>query len=140
MKGYLVDTNVLSELRRPKRSPAVVEWFSSVHAEDLFLSVLTLGELRRGIESLRNTDPTAANALERWLTGICEDFSEKILPVDATVAQHWGRLSMRQPLPSIEGLLAATAAVHDLTIVTRNTADFERSGVAILNPFALSGA
>ena len=140
MKGYLVDTNVLSELRRPKRSPAVVEWFSSVHAEDLFLSVLSLGELRRGIESLRNTDPTAANALERWFTGICEDFSEKILPVDAAVALHWGALSIRQPLPSIDGLLAATAAVHDLTIVTRNTADFERSGVALLNPFAFSGA
>ena len=135
MKGYLVDTNVLSELRRPKRSPAVVEWFSSVPADDLFLSVLTLGELRRGIESLRNNDPTAANALERWFNGICDDFSEKILPVDAAVAQHWGRLSIRQPLPSIDGLLAATAAVHDLTIVTRNTSDFERSGVALFNPF-----
>ena len=137
MKGYLVDTNVLSELRRPKRSPAVVKWFSSVPADDLFLSVLTLGELRRGIESLRNNDPTAANALERWFNGICEDFSEKILTVDAAVAEEWGKLSIRQPLPSIDGLLAATAAVHDLTIATRNTADFERSGVELLNPFEI---
>lgn len=135
MKGYLVDTHVLSELRRPKRSPAVLEWFSSVPADDLFLSVLTLSELRRGIESLRNNDPTAANALERWFNGMCDDFSEKILPVDAAVAEQWGRLSIRQPIPSIDGLLAATAALHDLTIVTRNTSDFERSGVALFNPF-----
>lgn len=138
MKGYLVDTNVLSELRRPKRSPAVVAWFSSVPADDLFLSVLTLGELRHGIESLRLKDPTAANALERWFDGICADFSDKILPVDAAVAEQWGRLSIRQPLPSIDGLLAATAAAHDLTIVTRNIADFDRSGVALLNPFDFS--
>lgn len=138
MKGYLVDTNVLSELRRPKRSPAVVAWFSSVSADDLFLSALTLGELRQGIESLRRKDLTAANSLERWFNGICADFSEKILPVDAAVAEQWGRLSVQQPLPSIDGLLAATAAVHDLTIVTRNVADFDRSGVPLLNPFEFS--
>ncbi len=138
MKGYLVDTNVLSELRRPKRSPAVVAWFSSVPAHDLFLSVLTLGELRRGIESLRHKDPAAANALERWHNGIRADFSETILPVDAAVAEQWGRLAIRKPLPSIDGLLAATAAVHDLTIVTRNIADFDRTGVALLNPFDFS--
>ena len=110
-------------------------WFGSVAVDDLFLSVLTLGELRRGIELLRRKDPTAANALERWFNGICDDFSEKILPVDAAVAEQWGRLSVLQPLPSIDGLLAATAVVHDLTIVTRNVADFDRSGVALLNPF-----
>ena len=135
MKGYLVDTNVLSELRRPKRSPSVVAWFESVAADDLFLSVLTLGEIRRGIESLRVKDPKAAGALERWFNGLCADFAEKILPVDLAVAEQWGRLSIRQPLPSIDGLLASTAIIHDLTMVTRNTADFERSGVALLNPF-----
>ena len=138
MKGYLVDTNVLSELRRPKRSPSVVAWFSSVSVEDLYLSVLTLGELRQGIESLRRKDPKAANALERWFNGICDDFSEKILSVDAAVAERWGRLSNEQPIPSIDGLLAATAAVHDLTIVTRNVADFDRSGVPLINPFEFS--
>lgn len=138
MKGYLVDTNVLSELRRPKRSPSVVAWFSSVSPDDLYLSVLTLGELRQGIESMRRKDLTAANALERWFNGICTDFSEKLLPVDAAIAERWGRLSQEQPIPSIDGLLAATAAVHDLTIVTRNVADFERSGIALINPFEFS--
>lgn len=138
MKGYLVDTNIISELRRPKRSRAVVAWFSSVPADDLFLSVLTLGELRQGIGSLSRKDPAAADALERWFNGICADFSEKILSVDAAVAEQWGRLSIKQPLPAIDGLLAATAAVHDLTIVTRNIAGFDRSGVALLNPFDFS--
>lgn len=138
MKGYLIDTNVLSELRRPKRSPSVVAWFSSVSPDDLYLSVLTLGELRQGIESMRRKDPAAANALERWFNGICADFSEKLLPVDVAIAERWGRLSHQQPIPSIDGLLAATAAVHDLTIVTRNIADFERSGVPFMNPFEFS--
>jgi toxin FitB len=138
VKGYLIDTNVVSELRRPKRSLSVVAWFSSVSPDGLYLSVLTLGELRQGIESMRRKDPAAAHALERWFNGICADFSEKILPVDAVVAERWGRLSQEQPIPSIDGLLAATAAVHDLTIVTRNVADFERSGVALINPFAFS--
>ena len=113
----------------------MVAWFSSVSADDLFLSVLTLGELRQGIEALRRKYPMAANSLERWFNGICADFSEKILPVDTAVAEQWGRLSLQRQLPSIDGLLAATATVHDLTIVTRNIADFGRSGVALLNPF-----
>ena len=138
MKGYLVDTNVLSELRRPKRSPAVLAWFSSVPADALFLSVLTLGELRRGIESLRFKDPTAASALDRWMEGVRTEFADRILPVDEAVAEQWGRLCIRQPLPSIDGLLSATASVHGLTVVTRNTADFDRSGVPVLNPFEFS--
>lgn len=138
MKGYLIDTNVISELRRPKRSSSVVSWFSSVAAADLFLSVLTLGELRRGIEILRFKDPTAASALDRWVEGVRSEFSDRILSIDDAVAEQWGRLSVRQPLPSIDGLLAATASVHGLTMVTRNTADFERSGVDILNPFEFS--
>jgi toxin FitB len=135
VKGYLIDTNVLSELRRPKRSPSVVAWFSSVSPHDLYLSVLTLGEIRQGIESMRRKDPKAANSLERWFDGICADFSEKLLTVDAVVAERWGRLSQEQPIPAVDGLLAATAAVHDLAIVTRNIAGFERSGVALINPF-----
>ena len=135
MSGYLIDTNVISELRRPKRAPQVVEWFSSVAIESLFLSVLTLGELRRGIELLRAKDAIAAGALERWVNGIRTDFEDRILPIDDAVADQWGRLSIGQPLPSIDGLLAATAMVHQLTMVTRNTADFQRSGVPCLNPF-----
>lgn len=140
MKGYLIDTNVISELRRPKRSPSVVAWFSSVASENLFLSALTLGELRRGVEILRFKDPTAATSLDRWLEGIQTEFSDRILVIDEAVADQWSRLSVRQPLPSIDGLLAATASVHGLTMVTRNTSDFERSGVMLLNPFEFPGA
>ncbi|MEI6351836.1 MAG: type II toxin-antitoxin system VapC family toxin [Verrucomicrobiota bacterium] len=135
MSGYLIDTNILSELRRPKRALPVVDWFGSVEVETLFISVLTLGELRRGIEQLRPKDPTAASALDRWLAGVRTEFSDRILAADQAVAEQWGRLSVGQPLPSIDGLLAATALVHQLTVVTRNTADFERSGAACLNPF-----
>lgn len=135
MSRYLIDTNVLSELRRPRRSQQVVDWFASVAAESLFLSVLTLGELKRGIEKLRSKDAASASALDRWLAGIREDFEERLLPIDQAVAEHWGLLGLDQPLPAIDGLLAATAHVHNLTIVTRNVADFKRSGVPCLNPF-----
>lgn len=138
MSGYLIDTNIISELRRPKRSLPVVRWFGSVEVETLFLSVLTLGELRRGIERLRLKDTAAASALDRWLAGIRSEFADRILVVDDAVTEQWGRLSLGQPLPSIDGLLAATALVHQLTVVTRNTADFERSGVTCLNPFEFS--
>lgn len=135
MSGYLIDTNIISELRRPKRSLQVVKWFGSVEVESLYISVLTLGELRRGVERLRLKDPAAALALDRWLTGIRSEFSDRILAVEDAATEQWGRLSIAQPLPIIDGLLAATALVHRLTVVTRNTADFERSGVAWLNPF-----
>ena len=135
MSGYLIDTNIISELRRPKRSIHVVNWFGSVEVETLYLSVLTLGELRRGVELLRLRDKKAASALDRWLAGVRSEFADRILAVDDAVSEQWGRLSIGQPLPSIDGLLAATALVHQLTVVTRNTADFERSGVACLNPF-----
>ena len=135
MSGYLIDTNVISELRRPKRTPQVVRWFGSVDARSLYLSVLTLGELRRGIETLRLRDAIAAVALDRWVSGIRADFQDRILAIDDAVAEQWGRLSIGQPLPSIDGLLAATAIVHQLTVVTRNIADFSRSGVPCLNPF-----
>lgn len=135
MSGYLIDTNIISELRRPQRALPVVHWFGSVEAESLFISVLTLGELRRGVELLRFKDPVAANALDQWLTGVRTEFADRVLSIDSAVAEQWGRLSMGQPLPSIDGLLAATALVHQLTVVTRNTVDFERSGVACLNPF-----
>ena len=138
MSGYLIDTNIISELRRPKRSLPVVRWFGSVEVESLYLSVLTLGELRRGVERLRLKDAVTANALDQWLTGVRTEFADRILPITDAVTEQWGRLSLGQPLPSIDGLLAATALVHQLTVVTRNTADFERSGVECLNPFEFS--
>lgn len=135
MSAYLVDTNVLSELRRPRRSPQVLQWFSATNPDNLFISVLTLGEFRRGIEQLRGKDPAGAAALDRWLAGMRKDFEERVLPIDQAVAETWGKLCTKQPLPSIDGLLAATAMVHHLTVATRNTADFERTGVPCLNPF-----
>ena len=112
-------------------------WFESVLDADIFLSVLVLGEVRRGIELCRRTDPQAAIALERWLKGLIQQYTARILPISLEIAERWGQLGLAQPLPSIDGLLAATALQHDLTLVTRNIADVERTGVQVLNPFAL---
>ena len=136
MTRYLLDTNILSELRKGARAtPGVVAWFDGVDDEALFTSVLVIGEIRRGIELARRTDPEKATALEKWLAALVTHFSDRILPIDDRVADRWGRLSVDQKLPDIDGLLAATALVQDLSLCTRNTADFERSGVKLLNPF-----
>lgn len=134
--GYLVDTNVLAELRKKERcDPQVTDWLAGVAPADLFVSVVSLGEIRRGIELIRKRDPASARALDRWLTGLETHYADRILPVSAAIADRWGRLCLDQPLPVGDGLLAATGIEHKLTIVTRNTGDFERSGVNTLNPF-----
>jgi predicted nucleic acid-binding protein len=133
--GYLIDTNVLSSLRRPEKHPAVVRWFSSIESDEFYLSVLTLGEIRQGIERLRLKDAKAARSIERWFAGIREHYQNRVLPIDEAVVERWGRLPARQPLPAIDGLLAATALTHNLTISTHNTADFLRSGASCVNPF-----
>jgi hypothetical protein len=134
--GYLVDTNVLSELRKRERCDRhVAGWLASVAPDELFVSVISLGEIRRGIELLRKRDPASARALDRWLTGLETHYSDRILPISSAVADRWGRLCLDQPLPVSDGLLAATGIEHKLTIVTRNTDDFTRSGVNTLNPF-----
>lgn len=134
--SYLVDTNVLSELRKKERCDAqVARWLASVAPDELFVSVLSLGEIRRGIELVRKRDPMSARALDRWLTGLETHYADRILPVSAAVADRWGRLSPDRPLPVTDGLLAATGIEHKLTVVTRNTDDFERSGANTLNPF-----
>ncbi len=135
MRGYLIDTNVLSELRKPRRNAAVVDWFSSISSERLYVSVLTLGELRQGAEMLRIRDARSAGALDRWIAAVRTEFGDRIIAVDEEVAERWGQMSPRRPIPVIDGLLAATALTHDLAVVTRNTADFERSGASVLNPF-----
>src|SRR6187399_2885938 len=133
---YLLDTNVLSELRKGTRGNQRVRgWIESVEDGDLCTSVLVLGELRRGVESLRRRDPAASAVLDQWLLRLTELFSTRILPVNAAVCDLWGRLNVPDPLPTVDGLLAATALAHDLTLVTRNTADVERSGALLLNPF-----
>jgi predicted nucleic acid-binding protein len=134
--AYLLDTCVLSELRKPKAHPGVTTWMAGIQAEEAFLSVLTLGEIRRGIELRRAKDQAAARALERWLLGLEAHYADRILPVTSAIADRWGRLSPNQTLPVTDGLIAATALEHKLTVVTRNTDDFVRSGVSLLDPFA----
>jgi len=136
VKGFLIDTNVLSELRKGARADVNVRrWFERIDENSIFLSVLVTGEIRRGIESIRKRDPRAATALERWLDNVMEAHSERVLPVNAATADEWGRLDARGSLPVVDGLLAATARVHDLTLVTRNVKDVIRTGVDTLDPF-----
>lgn len=135
--SFLLDTNVVSELRKGKRAhPGVTGWIAGVGDEDLFLSVLVAGEIRQGVEAVRTRDPVSAARLERWLSTLIESYAERILPVDLGVATLWGRLNVPEPTPAVDGLLAATAIVHGLTLVTRNTRDVARTGVQIVNPFA----
>ena len=133
--GYLLDTCLISELRRPACNPGVAAWMSSIEPDEAFLSVITLGEIRRGIELHRPKNAKAASTLERWLLGLESHYAEKVLPITPAVADRWGRLSPQRPLPVPDGLIAATALEHRLTVVTRNIADFQRSGVNTLNPF-----
>ena len=135
--GYLIDTNILSELRKRDRCDERVRaWMRSVDSSDLYLSVLVLGEVRAGIERLRRRDAHGAAALEVWLAQVEDGFGAKILPVSREVAETWGRMAVPDPLPVVDGLLAATAKIHGLTLVTRNTKDVIRTGVPLLNPFA----
>ncbi len=136
--SYLVDTNVISELRKNERCDSgVASWFSSVGAEDIFLSVLTFGELRKGIELIRRRDPPSAGFLEIWLKELSVAYSDRILGVDHETAEEWGRMNVPDQLPVIDSLLAATAKVHGMVLVTRNVKDVEPSGVKLLNPFGI---
>ena len=132
---YLLDTCIVSELRKHGINPGVSDWISSINTNEAFLSVLTIGEIRSGIELHRLRNPTAAGNLERWLLGLETHYAERILPITARVADRWGRLSPSQPLPAIDGLIAATGLEYQLIVVTRNVTDFQRSGANTLNPF-----
>jgi hypothetical protein len=137
VKGFLIDTNVLSELRKGARADVNVRrWFEGIDENSIFLSVLVTGEIRRGIEAIRKRDPRAASTLKRWLDNMMEAHSERVLPVDAATADEWGRLDARGSLPVVDGLLAATALVRGLTLVTRNVKDVVRTGVDVLDPFS----
>jgi predicted nucleic acid-binding protein len=135
--GYLIDTNVASELRKAQRAnPHVVAWVRQTQRSTMFLSVLVVGEIRRGIGILRRRDPNQAAALGRWLEDdLLASLAGRVVPVTLAVAEEWARLSVPDPLPAVDGLLAATARVHGLTLVTRNIRDFVRTGVPLLNPF-----
>jgi hypothetical protein len=135
--SWLLDTNILSELRKGERaSPGLRAWFADADEEALYTSVLVVGELRRGIESIRRRDVPSALALDHWLAGLTDGFADRILPVEQAVADRWGRLNVPDPVPTVDGLLAATALVHGLTVVTRNTRDVARTGVPVLDPTA----
>lgn len=133
--SYLLDTNVVSELRKRSPDPNVIGWYDRVPSGQLYLSVLTLGEIRLGVEQCRRKDPVKAGVLENWLVRMQSHYGDRIVPVDAAVADAWARMSVPDPLPVVDGLLAATASVRDWTFVTRNTADVARRGVRALNPF-----
>ena len=133
----LMDTNIISEIRKGRRcDAAVAEWYAGVAEGELYLSVLVLGEIRKGAElARRRRDYAQAEALENWLQTVAERFAERILPVDAATALTWGRLTALRPLPVIDGLLAATALTQNMILATRNLADFQGLGVQLLNPF-----
>jgi toxin FitB len=135
--SYLIDTNVLSEIRKGKACDASVRrWWAKVGADEIYVSVLVLGEIRRGIELRRRNDPAQANVLGAWLARLESVYADRILNVDTAVADLWGRLQVPNPLPVVDGLLAATALVHDLALVTRNVEDVSTTGVRIVDPFA----
>ena len=136
MVKYLLDTNIISEIRKgPRCHSNVAAWYSNLEEESLYLSVLILGEIRKGIEGLRDRDAGKANELDLWLEQLQTSFQSQILPVDTAISQEWGRLSSLHTVPVIDGLLAATATAHRLVLVTRNTRDFADLGIQLLNPF-----
>ena len=138
--SWLVDTNVLSELRKGERAHGGIRtWFAGAEDDDLYTSVLVLGEIRRGVETIRRRDEASALALEQWLRRLTDTFADRVLTIDAEVAERWGRLNVPDPVPTVDGLLAATALVHDLILVTRNVRDVERTGVRLLDPTAPVG-
>ena len=133
---WLVDTNVVSELRKRERADRrVVGWFRQRQSRELYISVLTISELRRGVMRIRRRDKNAARALDFWIGRILHRYRGRVLDINAAVAERWGRLGVPDPLPDVDGLIAATALTHDLIVVTRNTRDFERTGARCLDPF-----
>ncbi|HLG86348.1 MAG TPA: type II toxin-antitoxin system VapC family toxin [Alphaproteobacteria bacterium] len=133
--GYLLDTNVISETRKARADSGVIAFLSAAEAAGLFLSVLTLGELRKGVAAKRRTDPGAADQLGAWVDGIEATFADRVLPIDAATARRWGELSANRTLPVIDTLIAAAAISHGLTLVTRNTRDVESTGVPLVDPW-----
>ena len=139
--SWLLDTNVVSEIRKGGRANEGVRvWNERTRGQDKLVSVLTLGEIRRGIEAKRRRDTPTALALEQWLLRLEETFADRVLAVDRIIADRWGALSVPDPLPIVDGLLAATALVHDLTLVTRNVRQLERTGARLLDPFNVAAS
>ena len=132
---YLVDTNVVSEARRGTR--AAVAWLKSVNPADVHLSVITLGEIMRGIALKEKSDPAAAAQLTAWLQTLRHHYADRILPITDQIAVEWGRIAALRPRGDADGLIAATAIVHDYMLVTRNVSDFEDTRATVINPWDL---
>jgi predicted nucleic acid-binding protein len=134
---FLLDTNVISELRKRERGdPNVARWVKGTPVDDIWTSVVVLAEIRRGIELKRRHDQQQAKSLDRWFIQMRTRLGNRVLPVTEPIAEAWALLGVPNPLPLIDGLLAATAKVHGLTLVTRNVADVARAGVLFLDPFS----
>ncbi len=133
---YLLDTNIVSEARRG--TPQAVSWLRSVDPLSVHLSALTLGEIMRGIAFKQKSDPRAASHLAEWLRKLRHDHGDRILPVTDQISVEWGRIAAIRPRGDIDGLIAATAIIHDLILVTRNVRDFEDTGATVIDPWGLS--
>jgi predicted nucleic acid-binding protein len=133
---FLLDTNVISEIRKRERAhPNVAKWVAQTPVKDIGTSVVVLAEIRRGIELKRRRDPEQAERLDPWFTQMRTRLGDRVLPIDEPIAEAWAYLGVPDQLPFVDGLLAATAKVHGLTLVTRNTGDVVHTGVSIINPF-----
>jgi predicted nucleic acid-binding protein len=133
---FLLDTNVVSELRKKRPDPRVTDWFDSVAESELFISVLVVGEIRRGIARVADRDPAQAAVIDKWLARLTAAYGDRIVPITREVAEVWGPLNVPDPRPAIDGLIAATALAYGFTLVTRNVDDVSATGVSLLNPFA----
>lgn len=134
---FLLDTNIISEIRKRHRAhPNVIRWVTRTPAEEIGTSVLVLAEIRHGIELKRRSDPEQAKSLDRWFSQVRTRLGDRVLSIDEPIAEAWALLGIPDPVPLIDGLLAATAKVHGLTLVTRNVADVTIAGVSLLDPFS----
>ena len=131
---FLIDTDVLSALRRRERNPELVRWVAAQRTTDLYLSVVTVGEIERGIAQQQRRDPSFARDLALWLDRVLAWYGDRVLPVDSATARRWGQLSATLGHDSADLLIAATALEHGLSVVTRNVRDFEPTGVPIVRP------
>lgn len=133
--SFLLDTKVISEIRKRHANAGVRRWFASAAVNNLFISALVIGEIRQGIERLRPKNKQQAEAYDAWLDTLRADYREHILPITVDIAEAWGRINARASIPAIDGLMAATAIVHNFTLVTRNVAHVAPTGAQFLNPF-----
>ncbi|MBB6348571.1 hypothetical protein FHU36_005116 [Nonomuraea muscovyensis] len=137
--GYLLDTNVVSEVRKRNGDSRVKSWIDASLGPTLHVSAMTIGEIRHGIDLRRRRDPRQALVLEQWLARLYESFRDRIVPVSSEITEEWGRLNVIRPMPAVDGLLAATAKVHGWSVVTRNVKEFAGTGATVINPFEWPG-